>query len=218
MTNEDYRQSIRESKRKLAELKAQRDQLDIEMGKLRLLIFANANMLPDDERDEAMEGVSEETLAQRIGLTDAIRKALENAGDWQSPKQIRDSLENSGYDLAEYGNVMASIHTVLKRLFTAGHAERKDADAGGSVYKWSGIVPLSSMSGNLQRVTLSQSVRLAQRTNAVTLDPNKLPDDIKAVIRPRITRQPIIARRIVEDVPNPHAKTLAGMLKETTKK
>jgi hypothetical protein len=162
MADESYRKLINESKRKLSELKARRDELDVEMGKLRLLIFATANMLPDNERDEAMEGVSEETLAQRVGLTEAIRGALGSGGSWQSPKQIRDSLETSGYDVSEYGNVMASIHTVLKRLVTAGQAERKDAENGGYVYrgKVSGAARLAYTKG---AVSLSRAIILANR-------------------------------------------------------
>lgn len=135
MADQSYVRLVDESKRKLADLKARRDELDVEMGKLRLLIFAGANMLPDDQRDEALEGVQEETLAQRVGITEAVRNALQPA--WQRPMEIRDAVEAAGYDLAEYGNAMASIHTVLKRLVAAGQAETKSED-GKTLYRGTG--------------------------------------------------------------------------------
>lgn len=131
---DNYRRLIADSKRKLSELRERRDEIDVEMGKLRMLIFATANMLPDEERDEAIEGVGEETLSRRVGLTAAIDLALERADDWQTPKQVREALEQSGYDLDDYGNAMASIHTVLKRLVTSGRAEVRSA-GGKTEYK-----------------------------------------------------------------------------------
>jgi hypothetical protein len=181
MADESYRKLINESKRKLSELKARRDELDVEMGKLRLLIFATANMLPDDERDEAMEGVDEETFAQRISLTEVIRRALENGADWQSPKQIRDSLENSGYDFTEYGNVMASIHTTLKRLVAAGQAESKNAEKVGFVYKWKGVESPTVKLQYRRRPITPGSLRNLPSLDA-PLDPDKLPPNIAALL------------------------------------
>ncbi|HXP70967.1 MAG TPA: hypothetical protein VOA88_16920 [Candidatus Dormibacteraeota bacterium] len=52
-----------------------------------------------------------------IGLTDAIRQAFKTAPtvNMNAPL-VRTRLQQMGFNLAEYGNVLASIHTVLARL------------------------------------------------------------------------------------------------------
>src|ERR1700686_4392048 len=52
-----------------------------------------------------------------IGLTDAIRQAFKTAptANMGAPL-VRTRLQQMGFNLTEYGNVLASIHTVLSRL------------------------------------------------------------------------------------------------------
>lgn len=62
-----------------------------------------------------------------LGLTDAIREVLKTSGtDYLSPTDVRDKLQKSGYDASKQANVLASIHTILKRLEASGEAEPKD--------------------------------------------------------------------------------------------
>jgi hypothetical protein len=52
-----------------------------------------------------------------IGLTDAIRQAFRTAPNTQmNAIGVRARLQQMGFDLTQYGNVLASIHTVLGRL------------------------------------------------------------------------------------------------------
>ena len=55
-----------------------------------------------------------------LGLTDAIRQAFKTAEKQLTPLDIRERLEQLGYDTDKYGNVMASIHTVIRRLADNG--------------------------------------------------------------------------------------------------
>jgi hypothetical protein len=54
------------------------------------------------------------------GLTDACRTVLRNAGQPMSPADVRDRLAVIGFDLSRYSNVLAALHTTLKRLAEAG--------------------------------------------------------------------------------------------------
>ncbi|WP_263375375.1 hypothetical protein [Granulicella aggregans] len=55
-----------------------------------------------------------------IGLTDAIRGAFRGAGGPLQPTEVRDRLKSTGVDITKYGNVMASVHSVISRLHARG--------------------------------------------------------------------------------------------------
>ena len=63
-----------------------------------------------------------------LGLTDACRMVLRNAGVPLPPTALRDRLEAVGIDLSRYANPLAAIHTTLKRLVEAGEVHAEDAD------------------------------------------------------------------------------------------
>lgn len=50
------------------------------------------------------------------GLTDAVRVVLRGAAQGMTPIEIRDRLEAIGFDLTNYKNSLAAIHTVVRRL------------------------------------------------------------------------------------------------------
>jgi hypothetical protein len=70
------------------------------------------------------------------GLTDAVREVLKtDTHTYFSPVNVRDRLRGRGYDISKYKNVLASIHTILKRL--KDQDEVKDVNRDGrTVYKW----------------------------------------------------------------------------------
>jgi hypothetical protein len=74
-----------------------------------------------------------------IGLTDAVRRILESSNTSLSPTQIRSILLAARFDLSDQSNVMASIHSVLKRLTEAGEIIR-DQIGEETVYLW--LTPL----------------------------------------------------------------------------
>lgn len=77
-----------------------------------------------------------------LGLTEAIRRAFkQNENKNFTALEVKDELENMGYDLSRYGNAMASIHSVLKRIIDKDiwHCGIKN---GKPAYKW-GTRPVS---------------------------------------------------------------------------
>lgn len=57
-------------------------------------------------------------VEEALGLTDAIRAAFCSTGKHSSmtAQDVRLRLETLGFDTKRYGNLLASIHTVIKRL------------------------------------------------------------------------------------------------------
>ena len=70
-----------------------------------------------------------------FGLTDAVRLVYRNAGIPLSPTEVRERLRAIGFDLDNYSNEMAAIHTVLRRLNESGEL-RSMAVPGKQIYSW----------------------------------------------------------------------------------
>jgi hypothetical protein len=71
-----------------------------------------------------------------VGLTDAIRQVLSSHEDaYLSPVFIRDRLADVGFDIKTHKNILASIHTVLKRLQRQGEAAPATRE-GRTAYRW----------------------------------------------------------------------------------
>jgi uncharacterized coiled-coil protein SlyX len=101
-------------------------------------------------------GEREMDVEEALGLTDAIRAAFVSVGKDQSltAQEVRLRLEAHGFNTRRYGNLLASIHTVIKRLENkkeircAGAKGDKNAysvtDHGLMVITGRGIVTLAS--------------------------------------------------------------------------
>jgi hypothetical protein len=69
-----------------------------------------------------------------LGFTDAIRKifvvSAKNPKETRlfDPISIRDALKESGFPLDKYRNPLASIHTILRRLYDKGEINKLDLD------------------------------------------------------------------------------------------
>lgn len=78
-----------------------------------------------------------------LGLTDACRLVLRNAGKPMTAVDVRERLTTIGFDHEKYANGLAAIHTVLKRLEESGEAAlAEDDEATRQAYAFvgSGIV------------------------------------------------------------------------------
>jgi len=77
------------------------------------------------------------------GLTDACRSAFMAARNGNlTPVEVRDRLRQLQFPIYEYKNVLAAIHTVLKRLEKQGEIKKRIHDVHDgrdeSVYEWLG--------------------------------------------------------------------------------
>ena len=104
-----------------------------ELMKLRQLVIANANMLPHAERLAFIKKVED---AASTGFTDTIRRLFRAAYPGAlTTMKIRQGFEDAGIDLSSQSNPMASIHSIVRRLFDAGEIERYGAADIGA-YRW----------------------------------------------------------------------------------
>ena len=61
-----------------------------------------------------------------MSITDATRRIFQEAQVPLAPADIKQLLLNMGMDLGDHRNVMAGIHSVLKRLAASAEIETRD--------------------------------------------------------------------------------------------
>lgn len=109
VTVDDYRRALDAALREYERALAERARLDDRLDELQQTIGSLTKLCGY-------------TPTVPFGLTDACRLALRSAGQPMTAVDVRDRLRAIGFDLDRYGNALAAIHTVLKRLAAAGEA------------------------------------------------------------------------------------------------
>lgn len=144
MTNDNYREALDNALNELTDLMDQREELDERrevlhqrIMKLRGAVRGLAGLCDIDDVEEENPSLFPDEYSDRdIGLTDAIRTVLSSHGEaFLSPVFIRDRLADVGFDIKTHKNILASIHTVLKRLQRQGEAAPWTKE-GRTAYKW----------------------------------------------------------------------------------
>jgi len=118
---DEYLKIFTEHLAKLGTLTAQRQDIDREIEKVTQMLSACYNMLSEDQQrtwSDTFTSAIEFHKREEIGLTDAIRNILQsNPKHWFTPIQIRDRLQELGFDFSGYtSNPLSSVHSVLKRF------------------------------------------------------------------------------------------------------
>src|SRR5580698_4324235 len=149
MTTDTYKEALKQAKSDLAErvatlgkAQATAEQAEKDIVELRQTIAALQRLCGEPEF------VEEDAL----GLTDAIRMAFKTAGREMSPHDVREYVENSGY-AGRWGNLLASIHTVVKRLHAKGEIQATGNVNGRDTYRWVGLLvtPANNYAGAMMR-------------------------------------------------------------------
>ena len=120
----DYNSILEESIAEYQELRATRDELDMQIAKKFQFIKATINLLPDKEKLRYTALVSLGRLEEH-GPTLAIRKVLQDKPTrWMTATTVRNLLVVNGFDFSGYrSNPLASVHSILKRLGQEGEID-----------------------------------------------------------------------------------------------
>jgi hypothetical protein len=127
-----------------AEMVRLREVLDNYQGELERLLQERTRLdarilqLQHDIRHVArMVDVTVDDPITQLGLTDAIRYVIQHAGKHMTPVDVRDELLKRYCDPEDYRNLLASVHTVMKRLERAG-----EITFDGTKAEWTGGLPM----------------------------------------------------------------------------
>jgi hypothetical protein len=132
-----YRAELGRERKALAELLREREELATKIAKQRTRVAALAALC------EASEEIDDMTEMDLGGLTNACRTAFRAAGNrGLMPTEVRGALERLRFPTNTHKNILASIHTVIRRLEQAGEIRKAihDKHDGGdkSMYHWAG--------------------------------------------------------------------------------
>ena len=139
----DYKPTLEAALTDLADLMKHRERVDNErefldkrIFQVREGLFGLAILCGTDTNTLAREHpeLFPDLISPDTGLSDAVRKALQSKRVFVSPVELRDRLQSMGYDIKKHANVLASIHTTLKRLADAEEVEVGERD-GKLVYR-----------------------------------------------------------------------------------
>jgi hypothetical protein len=122
VTTADYRAALEAAAKEYEELGEQRRKIDERLTQLAQTIGTLSRLI----------GL---TPTVPLSITDAVRLAM-RAGVPMAPPEVRDRLQSIGFDLSNYSNELAVIHTVLKRLNEAGEIRLIAKPGGKHAYLW----------------------------------------------------------------------------------
>jgi hypothetical protein len=133
----EHKAEFKRERRALAELLHQRERLATEIARQQTRVAALAALC---DKSEEVENMTEMDLG---GLTNACRTTFRAAGNrGLMPTEVRNALEQLRFPTRTHKNILASIHTVIRRLEQAGEIRKAIHDKYNgedkSVYQWAG--------------------------------------------------------------------------------
>jgi hypothetical protein len=134
MSKDDYRRALDAAVREYEKLSAEHATLESRLSQLKHSIAALTKLCG-----------YEPTVP--LGLTDACRLVLRNATQPLTALDVRNRLASIGVDLEKHSNPLASIHTVLKRLYEAGELAEHDRDEPSARTAYVFALPVHGVSG-----------------------------------------------------------------------
>lgn len=132
-----FKAELNRERKVLADLFRQREDLETQIAKQQTRVAALGALCDESQKVGTM------TEMDLGGLTNACRTAFRAAGNrGLMPMEVRNALEHLRFPTRTHKNILASIHTVIRRLEQAREIRRAIHDiqngADKSVYQWAG--------------------------------------------------------------------------------
>jgi hypothetical protein len=141
MSNVNTTQLIIDAREELKKQVESRDRTEKRIAELRILLRTLARLVSNDaERQQIMKEV-EEAKRKNPSLMSAVADVLmqrtaKEEKEGLTANQIREILEQSGFDLEEYSQPLGAIMTALTRLIEQKKATRYQKQGVGVMFKW----------------------------------------------------------------------------------
>jgi hypothetical protein len=133
MSKKDYRRAFQTAKRELHNLLTKREEIDKRIGKLTTTIDHLGKLCGDKSNPIAQDLFSS---ARSMGITELIRLALKHSIEPMRPTEVAHQVRVWRPNLDQNHNLLASTHTVLKRLVKGGEAQEVPALGRKKAYRW----------------------------------------------------------------------------------
>jgi hypothetical protein len=139
MVESDYEEIVRNALERFGTLYKRREEIDVELLKLRQFMYATINMVPDKDKAKwraEIDSATRKMTASSVSLADSIRRVFDDHPDYGfTASAIREMLLNAGFDFSSYvSNPLSSISTTLRRMAETGELETREDDLGTTLY------------------------------------------------------------------------------------
>lgn len=170
-----YKKALESARDELQQLYSQQEDISKRITQLRKTISHLAELCDEHDLEiDAENPIALDLLFGTIGLTEACREVVKAAApDGLTPVDVKEGLRKWGFDMSGYTNILASIHTVLKRLAKSGVIDEGrpvNDKEGKRVYRWSPIQPAPKRGG----VPRAPTKLITPRAIAVPVLPKKV--------------------------------------------
>jgi hypothetical protein len=176
----EYKKMVENIQAEIESLEIQQEDVERRLARLKQALLGLAPLAEDSPPGlTGLMGESITAAVEAMSITDAARQILQAATTPLAPTEIKQQLLNMGKDLSKQKNVMASIHSMLKRLLESGEIETTN---NGLAYQWKGVrrFPRSDQSAKME--ALRQRRVAAGRTGG-RIPPPPSPDDIDDTLK-----------------------------------
>jgi hypothetical protein len=129
---EDYKKELKRAEQQLLKLLGQRDALDRRIAKLRLEIGSLAHLSGFPKPDPTYKLIAD--VKKEMGLKGACRQVLLASDESLTPAEVVLGIDRLGLQYGDYNNLLASVHTTLRRMAESGEAEESSKE-GKKAYK-----------------------------------------------------------------------------------
>jgi chromosome segregation ATPase len=138
----DYQKDVKQAREELAELLANREQIEIKIARQRRKVAALSELCDETELGDGVSEALESLGLQLGGLSDACRTAMRaSRKEWMTIVEIQEALKELGFPLDKYKAATASITTTVNRLVSGKEVVVEKRPSGASEYKWVGLLP-----------------------------------------------------------------------------
>jgi hypothetical protein len=143
--SDQYKAAYQAALQELVDLIRESERLETEHGRLSERIEALRAGAPglallagEPDPTESHPDIFPSVLDPDVGITDAVREVLKTAPPAirLSAVSVKNKLEQMGFDIGKYKNVLAVIHQVLRRLHEGGEAKMVTNSEGKAMYIW----------------------------------------------------------------------------------
>ncbi len=144
MVGRRHKSELEEANDKLQLMLVEQDELATRIAKQKRVIAALKELSELEEDSGPPVGLV-------TGITDACRTVLRSAEKPLLPTEVRDRVEHLG--VPQQRNLLASVHTVIRRLKEAGEVREvpPTISSGPMKYEWARPGHFSSFIGNVSR-------------------------------------------------------------------
>lgn len=143
MADTTYDQALQSAFNEHEKLSGERAQIDERLAQLEKIMESLAPLCQDENLERAPSPIPAPPYTVRdLGLADACREVLRVEKRYMTPIGIRECLIKHGYDETKQTNLLASIHSIAKRLVGSKEAEQSTIGSK-TYYRWTGSSPIT---------------------------------------------------------------------------